>query len=302
MEFAVKLLAEAVEGVYAVKIKMIAKSCERNLMPRPLSLLKLTVLCFVVLGPHSAWAQVFNSSTSAATGLTGRAAVEAGDSVYLNPSSLAHLRGRHFYAAYSEKELAFTLSDNSPDATIPAALGYFQREFSPGNEKLSALSLALAEFGGRRFSFGLTGHFYSMKDSQHSHNQINADLGMMFTPTANMGLALVAYNLLGEESAVPSYLRPRRSVGVGFNYVYKNFARFRVDVSTLDQIGLGVETFLNKFIVTRLGYFNDWDSDRDILSLGVGFKGPKFTLNYAYQANIQNSSDSRHSVDLTIPF
>lgn len=271
-------------------------------MPHPLSLLKLTVIILCSLSIESVQAQVFNSSTSAATGLTGRAAVEPGDAVYLNPSALAHLRGRQFYAAYSEEELAFTLSDNSPDAMIPAALGYFQRDFSGREDSFSALSLALAEFAGKKFAMGLTGHYFSAKTPQETYRQINADLGLMFTPTANMGLGLVAYNLLGEADDMPGFLRPRRSVGVGFNYVYKNISRFRVDVSTLDQIGLGLETYINSFLITRLGYFNDWDIKRELLSLGLGFKGPRFALNYAYQANVQNSADYRHSVDLHIPF
>lgn len=233
--------------------------------------------------------------------MTGRASVEASDAVYLNPSMLAHLRSRHFYAAYSENELAIILSDNSQDATIPAGLGYIQRDFSSGQDQVSDLSLSLAEFASRKLSMGLTGHYYSAKTSQASHTQINVDLGFIYTPTENIGLGLVAYNLLGEESAIAEYMRPKRSIGAGFNYIYRNFARFRVDVSSLDQVGVGLETYVNSFIVTRLGYFHDMDLKRELLSLGAGFKGPKFSLNYAYQANTQNSGDYRHSVDLLIP-
>jgi hypothetical protein len=64
----------------------------------------------------------------------------------------------------------------------------------------------------------------------------------------------------------------------------------------------GLETYLNKFMITRIGFQNDNKNSRELLTAGLGFKGPRFAINYGYQGNILISSDYRHSVDLEIPF
>lgn len=274
-------------------------------MLRPLSLLKKTILFFLVhVSAGAALAQVFNSSVSSATGGTGRASVEASDATYLNPSALVHLKGTYFYSSFAEKEFAITLTDNSPSSTMPASLGFVQKksDLSQGELTVQDISLSLAEFVMDRWSMGLTGHYYSLSAPGNSYRQINADVGLMFTPKAHIGLALVGYNLFGENTDIPEGFRPKRSVGAGFNYIYQTMARFRLDATSESVFMGGLESYLNDFIIVRLGYQEDTDDNRRLGTGGVAFKGPRFALNYAYQGNPENSADYRHSVDLEIPF
>lgn len=249
-------------------------------------------------------AQVYNSSISAATGGTGRAAVEAGDASFLNPGILVHLRGRYFFSSVAKDEFAITLSDNTKDSLLPAALGYVQKKSDTalGELKFSDVSLALAEFAVDKIAVGLTGHYYEFKLPEPSYRQVNADLGVIYTPQSHIGWALVVYNIFGENKDIPEAFRPKTSVGGGFNYIYKALIRFRVDATSESVFMAGVETYINQFIITRVGYSNDTDDERELWTAGLGFKGPRFALNYAYQGNPQNSGDYRHSVDLVIPF
>ncbi|WP_413612808.1 hypothetical protein [Bdellovibrio sp. HCB-110] len=274
-------------------------------MPHPLSLVKkLPVFLFVYLIVNAASAQVYNSSISAATGGTGRAAVESGDASFLNPSTLVHLKGHYFFSSFAEDEFAITLSDNSPDSFLPAALGYVNKksDVAQGDLEFSDINLSLAEFFMDKWALGVTGHYYEFKLPNSSYRQVNGDLGLIYTPKSHIGWALVVYNIMGENKDIPEAIRPKTTVAGGFNYIYKAMVRFRVDATSESVYMAGLETYLNQFIITRFGYSNDTDDQRELITAGVGFKGPRFALNYAYQGNPQNSGDYRHSVDLEIPF
>lgn len=273
-------------------------------MLRPLSLIKkLPVFLFVYLITIEGHAQVFNTSISGATGGTGRAAVQAGDALYLNAASLVHLRGRHFYSSVNDDEWMVSLSDNG-NVVIPAALGYFQQKVTAlGQEvKQQDLSLALADFVYGNLSMGVTGHYMQSKLDTTSYQQTNADIGLMWIATPSIGLAVVGYNVIGENKDIPEELRLKSSVGFGFNYVYQNFLRARLDATTDSVYGVGLESYLNKFSLIRLGYENYAEDDRKLWTVGLGFEGPIFGLSYAYRGNPDHSSDYRHSVDLQIPF
>ncbi|MEK2647177.1 hypothetical protein [Bdellovibrio sp. BCCA] len=274
-------------------------------MPHPLSLIKkLPVFLFVYLIVNTASAQVYNSSISAATGGTGRAAVEAGDASFLNPGTLVHLRGHYLFSSFAKDEFAITLSDNSPESFLPAALGYVQKnsDVPQGELKFSDINMSLAEFVVDKWALGVTGHYFEFKIPNSSYRQVNGDLGLIYTPKANIGWALVVYNIFGENKDIPEAFRPKTSVGGGFNYIYQAMVRFRLDATSESVYMAGIETYVNQFIITRFGYSNDTDDKRELITAGVGFKGPRFALNYAYQGNPQISGDYRHSVDLEIPF
>lgn len=249
-------------------------------------------------------AQVYNSSISAATGGTGRAAVEFADVNYLNPAMLVHLKGHFLYSSFAKDEFAIALGDNTPDSLLPASLGYMSRskDIAAGKLEQSDISFALAEFAMDKLAFGLSGHYLEFKLPGSSYRQVNADLGLIYTPKSNIGVGLVVYNIFGENKDIPEAFRPKTTVGAGFNYIYKAMVRFRVDATSESIFMGGIETYLNQFLITRIGYSNDTDDKRELITAGAGFKGPRFALNYAYQGNPQNSGDYRHSVDLEIPF
>ncbi len=273
-------------------------------MLRPLSLIKLSVLFLVYLSVNTAFAQVYKSSVSAATGGTGRAAIEPGDVLLLNPAALPHLKGRFIFGSFAKDEFAASLSDNTEESALPAGFSFVQKKSDSffGDLKEQDLAVSMAEFFADKWSVGLTGHYLEQRVPQASYTQTNADLGFMYTPTSNMGLGLVVYNVFGEKGTIPKEFREKTSVAGGFNYIYKNAIRFRLDATSESVFGVGLETYLNKFLITRFGYSDDVDDERQLLTVGFGFNGPRFQLNYAYQANTQKSGDYRHSVDLVIPF
>jgi hypothetical protein len=266
--------------------------------------MKTSLFILLNLIAFTASAQVYNSSISSATGGTGRAAVEAGDAIFLNPSTLVHLKGSYFYASVAKDDYAITLTDNSSSSVMPTSIGFVQKksEVVQGELQVQDIMLALAEFAVEKWSLGVTGHYLTYTVPGNSYRQPNADLGLMYTPKANIGLGLVAYNVFGEQSSIPENFRAKTSVAAGFNYIYVSTIRFRLDASSESQFMGGLESYLTDFMIVRLGYMTDTDDQRDLGTVGFAFKGPRFALSYAYQGNPQNSGDYRHSVDLDIPF
>ncbi|XGC80746.1 hypothetical protein ACES2L_15585 [Bdellovibrio bacteriovorus] len=258
----------------------------------------------IYLTVKTASAQVYNSSISAATGGTGRAAVEAGDAAFLNPASLVHLRGHYLFSSFAENEFAVALSDNTQESAFPASLGYVSKTIELPNDEIvqSDITFSLAEFIADKWSFGITGHYFQLKIPGASYSQPNADLGILYTPESHIGWALVVYNAFGKDEDIPEAYRPETSVGGGFNYIYQSRVRFRLDATSKSLYMAGIETYINDFVITRLGYQNNTEDKRELITAGLGFKGPRFALNYAYQGNSQISGDYRHSVDLEIPF
>lgn len=275
-------------------------------MLHPLSLVKkLPVFLTLYLSANMALAQAYNSSISAATGGTGRAAIEAGDVSFLNPAALVHLQGHHFFSSFAKDEMAVTLSDNTRDSAFPGAIAFVkkQKTFSAGKTDEMDLSFSVAEFGFEKFAMGITGHYieHRIKDGE-SYHRMNGDLGFIYTPAAHIGLGLVAYNLITDNSDIPEELRTKPTVGAGFNYIYRATWRGRLDVDSESVLMAGLETYVTRYFITRFGYSDDLDDERQLLTAGLGFKGPRFAINYAYEGNPQNSSDYRHSVDLAVPF
>lgn len=274
-------------------------------MLHPLSfLVKLPVLLLIYLSANVALAQVYNSSISSATGGTGRATVEAGDASFLNPAALVHLRGRYFFSSVAKDEYAVTLSDNTLESAFPAAFGFVQRQSKLNQTDLDHkdMSFSVADFVMDRWTVGITGHYVEQRLGEESYHKVNGDIGFVYTPRSFIGVGLVVYNVMDDKSDIPEELKAKRSAGAGFTYIYRKFARMRLDATTESEFMAGVETYLNPFIVTRIGYSDDTDDERQLFTGGLGFKGPRFALNYAYEGNPQNSEDYRHSVDFSVPF
>lgn len=284
-------------------------------MPHSLSSIKhnilsliLGCLCFLHFIPSCVQAQVFNSSISTATGGTGRAAVEPGDALLLNSATLPHLQGRFLFTSVAQDEFVVSLSDNTKESTLPAGLSYVEKKSERtiagvlSNYKFSDIAITLADFIVDKWSVGLVGHYITQSLNQANYIHTNTDLGFLFTPNPNLGVGLVFYNLFGEKADLPREIREKNYIGAGVNYIYHDTVRFRLDGTSEAILGVGIETYLNRFIITRFGYSNDFDDQRQLLAAGVGFNGPRFQLNYAYAGNTQKSSDYRHSVDMVIPF
>lgn len=243
------------------------------------------------------------SSTSSALGGSGRAAVSAGDVSSLNPASLVFLLGYNFYSRYQPGESTFGISDNTSESAIPAAL-YMNQKQDFKNFKLS-----FAEPFSKRLNLGMSLSYYQVHRGEQNWNLASVDLGLTYLLRTNMALGLVAYDLNKSPENWPQDSRVEPKLGIGYHYVYRGFLRTRVDYLSGNNYKLnegswmlGIEDYLNRWTVVRIGYQENPLNISDLVTLGAGFDLPKFKINYAYLAETKDNSQVRHSVDFTVPF
>lgn len=262
-------------------------------------------------------AQETMSAIARSTAGSGRSAVEAPDNFFLNPAMQVHLRGRHFYVGHGQagqtRETSVLLSDNTPEAFLPASLAYLQRkiEVVQGIVTESDLGLSIAEFGGAKWSMGLTARMIQsqIENSPVNYRQTTADVGFSYIPTEKLGFGLVFYNVYQADNVPESLLR-KSSIGGGLTYLLNQKTRYRLDlVSGLDsdfskgRIEMGFESFLNDWIVFRFGLAQGFQGDAsNLLAGGIGFRGPRFHLNYAYQKPQNEEKEALHGIDFVVPF
>lgn len=281
-------------------------------MLNPLSVIKLPVLLSLYFISSFAQAQSFSSAATAGSGGAGRAGVDAGDVNYLNPAALVHLKGRYLYSTASKEDLSVGLSETSREVVVPASLSYYQNNFenlAHQSVHIQDTRLSLADFMFEKASIGLTGIMNSSRLNEASYRQTNGNVGFFYTPTENFGLSYVFYNVFAEDSQVPEAIRLRSQMAAATNYVFRKFLRFRADVLSAanNDYGhstymAGIETFMNEFIMVRFGYATDTLVGRDLVTEGIGFRGPVFSVNYAHQGAVRGSDFDRHSIDLSISF
>ena len=281
-------------------------------MLNPLSFLKHPVLLSLYFIATSAHAQTYSSAASDSLGGAGRASVEASDVNYLNPAALVHIRGRNIYSTFNTKDLSVGLSEASDQVVIPASISYFQKkydEFPTQEVQVQEFRMSVADFVVQRFSMGLTGNINTTKINGESYNQTNGTLGFFFTPKETMGLAAVFYNVFAPKNNVPEAYRLRPQMGFGFHTIYKEFIKLRADLLSApdDNFGnakymAGFETLLNEWCALRFGYQNDILAAQELLTTGIGFAGPRFTLNYGHQGNLKGRDFDRHAIDFIISF
>lgn len=251
------------------------------------------------------------SSTSAAMGGTGRAAVEPIDVHSLNPANLVHLRNRDLHFVGGSRSGLIGLTDNSIDNLFAGALSYSRADRGNEMNEISdeEIRLSFASFVNEKIAVGLTLKQVNTEFGGTTWRQTNSDLGISFVPQERMGLALVFTDLMSSslESDNPIRLRPRTAVA---GHILVNpFIGLRADVVSgpdhdLEKrsLLLGYEGALNEFIALRLGWGQDENLKTEFGTAGFGFKLPRFRLNYAYQTPIRGEFEHRQSLDLGIPF
>lgn len=266
---------------------------------------------------ETANAQETMSAIAKSTAGSGRSAVEAPDNFFLNPAMQVHLRGRHFYIGHGQadqsRETSVLLSDNTPEAFLPAALAYLQREIEvvQGFVTESDLGISVAEFGGANWSMGLTARMIQsqIQNSPVSYKQTTADVGFSYIPNEKMGFGLVFYNVYQADNVPESLLR-KSSIGAGMTYLLNQKTRYRLDLVTgkdsdlaEGRIEAGFESFLNDWIVFRFGLAQGFQGeDSNLLAGGLGFHGPRFRINYAYQKSQIQEKEAVHGIDFIVPF
>lgn len=260
------------------------------------------------------------SSISAGTGSAGIAAIEPLDTPFTNPAALAYQRGYFFgsgVAHLSSEELgdqevfSLALTDNMADTVVPASLGFLSTKRKKGEETWDRQDFRLA-FGNliyRRSALGFGLSYRTSRSDDTSVDQYNLHLGSIFAITKAFSVALVMENLFGAPSNLVDEEKLRPFMGLGLSYNYRAFLRYKLDlISGNDNnwnqptVALGIEYYLNRWMIARMGVARNNEFRYTLGSAGVGFKGPRFGIHYAFQ-NVQSASgtDPRHSVDLGIP-
>lgn len=262
-------------------------------------------------------AQAHVSSISAATATAGRAAIESLDVPYQNPAGIAFAKGYNFATGVShytsefgadQEELAFLLSDNTSETVVPTSLAYLQTKENGGRSdwEQKDVRLALGNFVGPRRALGVGLTYRHEREAGDSSQQAALSVGTIFGLSQNLGVAIVADNLvpLSVANGAREKLSPLTSVGLSYNF--GRFLRTRLDITTernnsLNRplIAAGVENYWNRWLIFRLGAARDAELEQNLFSTGLGFDGPKFGIHYAFQSvESRVGRDQRHSVDL----
>lgn len=275
------------------------------------SILKFVFIFSTLIISNLALAVPYGGSVSMATGGTGRGTAEPTDSVLLNPAIVAQIPTKYFSFNYSKDQMGLIISDNGREALFPAALAFNRIELDHLQTQTIGLSLAYSPIPKLSFGLGVGLIEYSFDNSatEQKLRQTSGDFGMTYAFHKYLAIGIVAYKAFSSKSDLDSSLQKQKSIGAGMNYTYESFARFRFDVESGPDNKMnrmiymsGLETYMNDWIVLRMGYQNNNVLSKNFITAGLGFAGPQFGLHYAYLSNPADSDDNRHSVDLGIPF
>lgn len=257
-----------------------------------------------------------------ATGGAGLGANDEADQNFLNPASLTHLKNMSVGYVYADgyhgddehdRFYGITVADNSESVLVTGAFTYLARRrtfpiFNTLDEKY--FELALAGRIVQQLSWGI-GIFHLNQEAVglDTYKQTNARVGLFYNPTPEFGLGFIANNIAGTDDDVPKNLRLKDELGLGANYIFMRQFRARADIYRQTQYnpdgkvrwGAGFESFIDAWFVVRAGYKSDSLIDRDYLTLGFGFTGPRLKIDYSYQKNMDDNRGGMHSVDFRMP-
>ncbi len=248
-------------------------------------------------------------AVSTATAETGVGSLEEVDGVYLNPASIAFFSRKSFAVSYSNQHLNAQLTDNGVEAFFPAALMYTSSD--RGGLQTKALHLAIAYQVYKGLALGVDGSYRELRptsqDQKFRQTVVSAGIFYQFHKTFQLGF--VSKNKALNDTDLSDAIDQVTTMALGTSYIYDDFAKFKFDVESNENqktdrliYKFGLETYINDWIVTRLGYQNDNVHSLNYLTAGLGFAGPQFGLHYAYQAEANKKTDPLHTIDLNIPF
>lgn len=277
----------------------------------------LAVLC----AGSNAFSQIATGTTAAAMGGAGRAAVDAGENSWLNPAALTQARG-YFFGAHgsiadhaitgNQKQYGLVAADNEADQLGAGSLSYIHtnNSRSQGNLYTQDIQAAAAAQVLSNFSVGVAVHRLSQAVSVGTNQtQYNATLGVLWTPVTDLGFGLVGYDLIPQGHSIPDDLRLIPTIAFGSDWIIKKFLQVRLDFSHplaladgRTDVMAGLGTYFDQNFAFRFG--TDWKETKNEtwLTAGVGFTGPKLSVDYAFQKDIRQAEGHRHSIDLWMPF
>ena len=278
----------------------------------------------ILLFQNFAHAQFYTGPIAAAMGGAGRASNNPGESALLNPATLSQLKnyygslgmdwGEHPIAGASN-EFAAMLADGSPDKAFPGDFSYVQKRVTTSNgysTNLQDFQLGVADAPNDSVSFGLSIHRETYLDNTgHSYAQNNVNFGTLFTPIKELAFAFVAYDMLGGDSAVPQEFQTIPTWAVGATYKFASLFDCSVDVVRPDKFNeghrlnteLGIETYFRNDFALRAGWqWHEVGFEEKLFSLGLGYKGPRLSVDYTFQKDTLIDTGVRQFVDLWLHF
>lgn len=259
-------------------------------------------------------------TASGGAGKTGRAAVEVGEGIFLNPASIAHFPGSSlvFGNANSQHERGSSwgyravINDNQRDKLFPASIAFVKEKInidSAPDLETQDVHLGVAHTAFGHISFGVSYHYFETILMKRHEYQNNFNVGVLYTPFANLGLGLVAYDVLTPGNEIDDALKLQRRWGAGMTYLYNEFIRVHLDASGGSLKGssrpifaVGGESYFSQFWALRAGVERDPNTEVGTTGVGIGFIGPRFQLQYAYQTTADIEGFRSHSVDFSMPF
>jgi hypothetical protein len=243
---------------------------------------------------------------------SGRASLEVSDTPFLNPAGLSFIRGYHFSTSYSNQDprggrgsqFILSLTDATSESPVPTSLGYYQAQFLDGDERVEQHRLMRLAFSGRlqnNFSMGMGLSYREFFfGSIGPQRRTMIDLASLYSLDEDSGLSFHINNIRVGTPDVDPRIDDEKKLGIAFNHNYTPSMRFKVDVFT-DQTSLGVESFVNQWLVWRLGAQRVYQMNGNIFGMGLGFVGPKFGINYGFENNPTIVGSARHVFDLSFP-
>ncbi len=281
----------------------------------------ISYYAIIILTSSYCFGEVFTGPVTSATGGAGRAATEVGETILLNPATIVHApefsSALFFTDGYWSQDLhervyGGSIIDNHKGSVFPGGITYLDRKrhfSSVGSVKEMFVQATVGSFVMKHLSVGLALTYLRQKHNNDSHQQWNGQLGLMYNPNSSMGLALVAQNLIEPSSSIPSYLKEPLNVGGGLTYLFDKFLKLKADVVAYDdefkgwrgKYMLGLESIIGQFGAFRLGWNKNDLSGYKYYTIGLGFNGPKFRIDYSYQQKDTYRRGGMHSVDFRVP-
>lgn len=250
----------------------------------------------------------YQGAVTRGTGGAGLAAIEASETPFANPAGMAYLEGSYFSGAFGagtvgEQEIAVALTENMRDTLVPTAFSYVQShdENYFGKVTNRQFRIAVGKPIAKRMAWGLAFHHDENKVNEVRENNTNMSAGLLYAATGSLGFALMGEDLFSNDHA-------EQSLSLGVSYSVRSFVRFKLDTTGyLDDsmakpdVAVGVENYLNKWAIFRVGAARDGRLGLNKYSAGLGLVLPRFGLHYAYQMAPDRKDLASHSVDMAFP-
>ncbi len=272
-----------------------------------------------------AQAQFFTGPEASACGGSGRAGIDLGEAAFLNPAAVAFIQRYNVSMMFgisdhpvngNTNELAGSIVDGTSDAMINGGLTYVRRRTETPfgiSDTQQDWQGSLAGFLHRKLAIGLAGHRLSNEMytplGGREYVQWNGHFGALYVPVPSVGVGFVAYDFAPAED-LPVGVRVVPTLALGVNYIYEKFFRARLDFVRPDtdnpgretNVMAGLETFLmDQFALRTGGYWRE-THDQTYFTAGMAYAGPRLSIDYSFQKDVRVAGNSRHLIDLWLPF